>query len=279
MQITVMTNADIDFGITMTENENWGYLREDFERLLLLSPAGCFVARVGDVPVGLITSMQYGNYGYLGTLIVAPSHRGGKVGEALMLHAIAYLKSAGAETIELDGVFMAVPLYRRLGFFDCHLSLRMIRPGSAHELDFSDPEPINFRFSIESLLAFDYKLTGIDRSELLLEYSEDFKDRIVAVGHDDIEGYAFVRPRSERSYFIGPAVAVSYEKARDLYSKIITSFDSAALFIGIPDLNPLMIAFLQKKGFVYKMPSLRMRLGPAQGSATHVYGIISPEKG
>ena len=43
-EIKVMKDADIKFAKMLSEIEQWGHLRSDFERLCHLDPNGCFVA-------------------------------------------------------------------------------------------------------------------------------------------------------------------------------------------------------------------------------------------
>src|SRR2546429_5446101 len=53
-RIRRLEERDIDAAIALTDLEAWGYTREDFRRLLALSPNGCFPAeRDGPVVRGL----------------------------------------------------------------------------------------------------------------------------------------------------------------------------------------------------------------------------------
>ncbi|MFH1700688.1 MAG: GNAT family N-acetyltransferase [Candidatus Zixiibacteriota bacterium] len=170
--IRCMTYEDIDFAKSLTDYEEWGYTREGFVRLVNLSPDGCFVAWKGEEPVGIVTSIKYADSAFLGTLIVPPQFRGRKIGESLVLHAIDRLKKDKVATIELDGVFPAVPLYRRLNFRDKYLSLRLFRPGLKKEFSPNRKEP---DAPCKDILHLDKELTGKDHSRLLTHYIRNLK--------------------------------------------------------------------------------------------------------
>ena len=176
-EIRKMTEADIPFAVGMTDIERWGYLPADFRRLISFEPDGCFVAWVNDRPVGMITSTSYNNYAFIGSLIVRQESRGEGIGEALMKKAVDHLTEKRIETIELDGVFAAVSLYRRLGFKDKYLSLRFVR-------DAADEYGELYSCSAEmadKIIAFDRKATGLNRNRMLKAYFGDDDYSIYAI--------------------------------------------------------------------------------------------------
>ena len=130
ISMSTMTESDIAFATEMTDREKWGYLQEDFRRLIYFEPDGCFVARMHGKNIGMVTTPSYGDYAFLGCLIVKDEFRGVGIGASLMNEAIDYLNKKGVQTIELDSVFPALSLYRPLGFKDKYLSLRLLRPSN-----------------------------------------------------------------------------------------------------------------------------------------------------
>lgn len=124
---TEMMEDDIKFATKLTLYEKWGYKEKDLRRLIYFEPEGCFIAWKNEERVGMVTTTSYGDYAFLGCLIVRKEERGGELGTKLMEHAINVLKKKGVKTIELDGVFPAVSLYRRLKLKDKYLSLRFMR--------------------------------------------------------------------------------------------------------------------------------------------------------
>jgi GNAT superfamily N-acetyltransferase len=273
--ITTMTCDDLDFAVAMTDVESWGYLRSDFERLTSLTPDGCFVARRLLRRVGIITTVRHGDYGFMGTLIVMKHCRNKGIGEALFIRAMTYLREAGAKTIELDGVFPAVSLYRRLGFYDKSLSLRFTRP----------PAPFNaqsgqlIKVTTDEIVRFDREYSQIDRSAVLARFSEDFRDSIFAIGDGQMSAYAFVKPRTNGSVAVGPLVAKNQDAAITLLKTILTRFQDKSISIGVPEAKTVFAQALIAEGFLRKCPSLRMYSGVQRDLDDYVYGIISPDKG
>ena len=266
---------DLDFAVALTDAESWGYLRSDFERLISLAPDGCFVARGTLRRVGIITTTQHGDYGFLGTLIVLKNHRNTGIGEALFAHAITYLKDRGTKTIELNGVFPAVSLYRRLGFYDKYLSLRFVRPPSPCD---SQPGKL-LTVTTGEIVRFDREHSQIDRSAVLTRFCDDFRDSLFAVGDGQLSAYAFVKPRADGSVAVGPLVAKSPDVAVALLKTILSRFHDKPILIGIPEMKTPFVQALVAEGFFYKCPSLRMYSGAQLDLDDCTYGIISPEKG
>ena len=80
LHIRTWTSGDIPFAKRMTDIEQWGNTTADFVRLLKIQPDGCFVALRGEKPVGIITAMLFGSFGFLGSLIVPEEERGQGIG-------------------------------------------------------------------------------------------------------------------------------------------------------------------------------------------------------
>ena len=275
INISPMTRDDLDFAVALTDSENWGYRRSDFERLISLAPDGCFVARGVLRRVGLITTTRHGDYGFWGTLIVMKKHRHRGIGEALITHAIAYLKERGAKTIELNGVFPTVSLYRRFGFQDKYLSLRFVRPPSPCE---AQSEQL-LTVTTDEIVRFDREHSQIDRSAVLTRFCDDYRDSLFAIGDVQPSAYAFVKPRPNGSVTIGPLMAKSPDAAIALLKTILSRFYDKTILIVVPEMKTPFVQALIAEGFVYQCPWLRMYWGARLDLDDCAYGFISPEKG
>ncbi|MFZ5981284.1 MAG: GNAT family N-acetyltransferase [Candidatus Zixiibacteriota bacterium] len=275
INISIMTAKDIPFAKSLTDYENWGYLESDFRRLLANGPEGCFVAWVEKNPVAIITSTAYEDYAFVGTLIVKPDHRNKKIGERLLVHTMEHLERTGVATIELDGVFGAVPLYRRLGFKDKYLSLRLFRPGRAEAVaaDSLAPDPDR------AVLEFDRQRTGLNRTSLLQRYLDEFKDSIYTHHDEQLSAFAVVRPKETGYLAIGPCVAENRNAAEQLLNDIVERYAHKSLSLGVPETNWEIVELLLRRGFVFTQPSLRMYRGRKRNYERHVFAILSPEKG
>ncbi len=271
-----MTEADIGFAVSMTDYERWAYLEDDFKRLIKLSPEGCFVAWENDKRIGMITSVTYADYAFLGCLIVRKEYRGRKIGEALIHRAIDHLHGRSVRCIELDGVFSAASLYRRLGFKDKYLSLRFARYPSGRAEQKKEPAG---SCSPEELTSFDFAQTGINRKELLNCYFPEFANSLYVTGNNRLTGYAFVTPRKGGFLKIGPMVTKNKKSAGQILSDILKDYGGGTIVIGVPAVNTAATTIMLRMGFIHGPPALRMYLGEKRDYETSIYGIAAADKG
>jgi len=271
--ITCMQATDIPFAVSLTDHEGWGFFPRDFQIKLKLYPTGSFVARLEGEPVGIISSVEYGEYAFLGNLIVRDGCRGRGIGGLLMQRAIDYLKDKGIKTIELDGVLAAVPLYRQLGFKDKHLSLRLARPPQNGNGDRD-----RSRKSTAAILALDRKLTGVSRRSLLKAALVDESNTLIAQGRP-VSAYALIRKRAGGFLMIAPLVAFGWRQVPGLVDTVVRWHGDQPLWIGVPEPQYRMSQLLVSRGFEYKEPSLRMYSGKRLDYEKHVYGIFGPAVG
>jgi len=68
----------------MVKMEQWNVRVEDLRRMLDYEPNGCFVAEVNEELVGHVFTVDYGQLGWIGLLIVKPEYRRMEVGRLLM---------------------------------------------------------------------------------------------------------------------------------------------------------------------------------------------------
>jgi len=275
--IRPMEISDIDFAQEMTSGEGWNNPPEDLKRLLALNPDGCFMACRGIDPIGMIFSIVYDDFAFLGDLIIKPGFRGRGIGTILLKHLISHLQNKGIRAIELDGVFEALPLYRRLGFKDKYLSLRLKRL----------PDPVNADNAIigqscklTEILNFDKECTGLMRSTLIRRMFEDYPGCIVNKNDENrIDCYGIVKPRTNDTSAIGPLVSLSPDAAATVLDTIIAHNNHKVLLAGIPEINPTTIDMFLSRGFVHIQPSLRMYLGQKRNYEEYVYAITSADMG
>jgi GNAT superfamily N-acetyltransferase len=275
IRISPMTDDGIDFAVALTDTENWSYRRSDFQRLIDLAPGGCFIARGTFRRIGFVATMTHGDYGFMGALVVMKRHRRRGVGEALLVHAIRHLEDRGVKTIEFNGVFPAVPFYRRLGFRDKFLSLRFVRPPSPCDLQ---PGQL-LTVTTDQIVRFDREHLPIDRSAVLSRLCVDFGDSLFAIGDGQLSAYAFVKPRPSGSVAIGPFVAKDSDAAIVLLKTILSRYHDKTILIVVPEMKTLFVQALLAEHFVYQFPWLRMYSGARQELDDYTYGMISPEKG
>ena len=116
LHIRVMNLDDVPLGCRLNGAAGWNQLPADWQRLLALEPAGCFVAEWDGQPVGTTCVTRFDTIAWISMVLVDAAHRGRGIGTQLMRHAIAWLDQCGARTVRLDATALGRPVYEKLGF-------------------------------------------------------------------------------------------------------------------------------------------------------------------
>src|SRR5256712_7557576 len=203
-RIRRLEQRDIDAAIVLTDLEAWGYTREDFRRLLALSPDACFVAELDRRVVGVLTTTTYDGLAFLGAVIVAPELRGKGVGKDMMQAALAHLRTTGVRTVRLNAYLNAIPFYERLGFRREYEVIRWHGPVKAGER-VPGIRPIRAE-DLTGLARMDAKYFGANRHALMARLAEEFPETfLVAEPRGRLRGFIVGSP-SRDSCEIGPWV-------------------------------------------------------------------------
>ncbi len=278
MWIEKFTEADISFALGMTAAEGWDSSRGSFEMHIAHDPDGCFVAKSGTGPEGMITTTRFANTGWIGNLIVRPEQRGWGIGRALMQRAIEWLEGAGARTLCLEGDPPGVPLYTRLGFIAQFESPRFrldapphMRAGNAAALAARDHAAV---------CELDAAVFGDDRSRFLTLVLRDSLGAYRAPAEGPLEGFLIVQPSGSRVR-IGPWIAMNDAAAESLLQAALSHLEGRTVVAAVPGPCLLSAQLLAEHGFVRTPSSLRMVRGPAPsgGRPESLYALINGAAG
>ncbi len=278
-EIKIMTKNDADFATGLTNLEKWANRKSDFERLIKLNPNGNFVAFENDKRVAIITSAIFGKLAFVGNLIVPQKYRGKGIGRGLMEHALKYLgERKKVSTIELDGDFPAVELYRKLGFRDKYFSFRFCRkpadsPSGEIEASIVDPCQI---IEIDNRLI---NVPKISRDKFLTEFISLHNGQVYVTGENKSSGYSVVRKCFGDYYVVGPTMAENPKDAELLIQSVINNYSLEVIYAGVPEINRDAVEIMLNNGFHYEQPSLRMYLGGKIDYEKNIYTIISGDVG
>lgn len=275
-----MVSKDFGFARHLTETVGWNYSIDDFERLLYYEPEGCFVAEQNGEPVGIVTTTTYGKLAWVGSLIVLEHYRGRGVGSELTKHAIRYLKTKGVETIRLDAVPKAIPLYKRLGFKEEYDSLRFT--GTGQKMTCQRVSKMENK-DLESVVRFDIRFFGANRERVLRRVYKDFQDLCFVSFTDGKLTVYMMAKRGLNEIKVGPWICdpKHIEIAEELLKAILNEAKGMKMWVGIPGGNKKGVNILKKYGFVDEPKSVRMYRGKRDyvGLVDGVFGIGAPEKG
>lgn len=208
MRIEPFNISDIVPFLKLAAAENWVAEQWEFGFLLSQFPQGCFAARgVSGETAGYVTSLKHECSGWIGNLIVAPGHRGQKIGERLFISALDALWADGVETVWLTASESGMPLYQKLGFKKIDTILRWSGRGRQRQVT---PKTKTDCKNIGQLLnEIDSRAWGDKRTALLNATIK--RGKLLQQG----SGFAVVQPCGEMLQ-IGPLSAPDYCTADSL---------------------------------------------------------------
>ena len=169
LRLRAMTAADIDPAVIAILADDWGDRRSWFEFAVASPTCEVFVADDGEGGIagtGVVTIN--GPVAWIGTVWVAPAHRGRGLGRALTEAAIEAAEAAGCRTLVLVATERGRPLYEQLGFKVQTWYVTMEAPGLARDSIRPDPRIRPFRpGDLPAMGRLDRTATGEDRSRQL----------------------------------------------------------------------------------------------------------------
>lgn len=238
----------------------WNQSILDWQRLLALSPEGCFVAEQNARVVGTCTTVTYGNtLAWIGMMMVHPASRGQGIGKALLQRAVDQLRQCGVRCIKLDATPMGQPLYSRIGFVPEWTLTRWEHRGSplgAEPAQDSIHPPAEKHWP--AILALDTQVCGVYRGPLLQSLAADSQRVLIYESGGSIMGFGMLRGGARADY-LGPMVTrpgIGEQLARCLLS----GHDDQPVFWDIPDLNRPAADLARQLGFKFHRPLTRMYL-------------------
>lgn len=279
LNIRQMTICDLDFVLNLTSSEGWSSTRRDFEESLIFNPKGSYIGEVNGEPVGMVCTVSYGEFGFIGNLIVIPTYRGQNFGRALMEFAMKYLQDNGAKSLFLDGVPRAVSLYEQLGFRKISKSLRL--EAVVHGRNTEHTRNM-VETDIGKIAAFDSQYFGGQRDGFLrMRFSAYPEFARVIEKREKIQGF-IMGSRSGSSVRIGPWVVNTQEGyAEQLLLEFAGMMEGTTLRIGVLENNVQALKLLCRCGFKERSHSWRMLFGEDTEAtlSDHLYAICSPARG
>jgi hypothetical protein len=271
-----MTHGAAEAAISWAAAEGWNPGVDDAQRFLAADP-GAFLAaeRNGEI-VGTVSCALYGEaYAFIGFYIVAPGHRGQRIGSDLFDLALA---RAGARVVGLDGVLDQQGHYERRGFALAHRNVRWRttgggdRPAGLMELS---------EVPFEQLLEFDSGVFGTERGRFLRAWVDRPPGHALACVRDgELLGYGVMRPCRVGAK-VGPLFAAGEEVGEQLLAGLIAAAgEGTEVFVDMPEANPRAQALRARRQMEASFETLRMYRGgrPAE-DLTRVFGVTTFELG
>ncbi|MCK5152659.1 MAG: GNAT family N-acetyltransferase, partial [Candidatus Thorarchaeota archaeon] len=259
MHIRKMMNVDIDFALSLTSIEGWSDTRSDFDALVSYSPTAAFVMEIANEYIGIVSAVSYGAFGFIGSLIIHPSHRGKGFGIQLLRHAQKHLQDLGTSYIMLDAVPDAIALYEHHGFRPVCKSYRLrgrvTGPESRGVREISDMD-------LPLIYECDRRAFGADRSHFLQKKWMENPELCICLERDDrIVSYAMGSYRENHVRIAPWIVSIPGDSNGDLLRTISYRSEGGTLALGVLETSKDAYSLAQKLSFSEYSYSIRMVFG------------------
>jgi len=256
-----MSTDDITFAVRLANTMDWNLAEGDFEFMMKLEPKGCFVLLRDSERVGIVTTISFGNIGWLGNLIVTEQHRKKGAGSLLASHAVNYLKHNNVETVGLYAYTGRVPFYERLGFTYDSYFIVLSGNGFSSQTDSHIRE--GGKADIQKIIDYDCSCLGFSRRKLLEPILLDSDNRCYIYENREMAGYAIAKVYHGMAE-AGPLICPQRcnEIAINLLKAVLNSLDGLEVSMCIPEKQMALLGILKRHGFSEKFRVARMFHGP-----------------
>jgi GNAT superfamily N-acetyltransferase len=268
LHIRQMTLGDIDLAMSLKDQVGWNQTPDDIRRLVEYEPEGCFIAEVGGVPAGTISTTSYETkLAWIGMMLVLPDYRRRGIARQLMQTSIDYLQRRGVKCIKLDATPLGQPLYEQLGFHAEWEFQRWEREGEN-----APSFPLDGDLPAE-LLAIDEVAFGADRSKWLNSVASGC--RVFTTQST----YGMLRPGSAATY-LGPVVSEDSSEVAAMVVEMLSAAEGR-VFWDIPTGHDLSEQLAAQHGFQPVRQLLRMWSGDVNvaGRPDLQFALLDPTTG
>jgi GNAT superfamily N-acetyltransferase len=277
VEIRLLFESDIPAAMQLKEAAGWNQTEDDWRRLLMLEPNGCFGATREGRLVGTTTTTTYGDeLAWVGMVLVDPQHRRQGIAAKLMSVALDYLNGK-VGTVKLDATALGQPVYERFGFQVESLIERWSGTGRLH----SEEQAGIGGDSLSELLALDRISFNADRSKLIEALISRASVSPVLMRDSDgaLSGYALARGGTRADY-VGPVVAKDPQQVEILIDQVLSQLSGRRVYIDFNTECSAGTTLLSDRGFVKERDLIRMSAGrPSAKTSPFVVAIAGPEIG
>lgn len=276
-----MRPGELELALEWARQEGWNPGLDDAPAFYAADPTGFFVGVVGEVPVGCISVVKYGDsLAFIGLYMVHPDYRGRGYGKQLWDAGIA---SAGGRTLGLDGVAGQRENYSKAGFT---VAYRTLRYGGAvdHAAFRAEVESAATPFSrdrLGQLSVYDAAVFGAPRVNFLAGWCAGAKTRhsVLVRSSGRIRGYGTIR-RCFDGQKIGPLFANTTETASAILSALVVAGKATTVTLDVPLANPAAVRLAETLGLKPIFETARMYRGePPVVPVKRIFGITTLELG
>ena len=257
-ELRPMTAADVDAAAELILGNDWGVRREWLEFATTQPNCVPMVADAGGEIVGTGVGTASGAAGWLGTIFIAPDHRGRGLGRAITQAIIDRLDAAGCRALVLVATAEGRRLYERMGF-ELQTRYHILQAIGLPPADQPDGVRAFEPADLEAIERIDAAGTGEDRANALRRLATSETTRVSTDDPGRVDGFVIRGPWG------GGATMASRPSAA---LRLITARRRAAgptgrVRVGLLDENTEGMARLAEVGFRLTWSAPRMIRGEA----------------
>jgi GNAT superfamily N-acetyltransferase len=285
--IRLLTIDDLEGALTLSTTAGWNQRTEDWRMLLRIAPGGGFCALSQGRIVGTAIGIDFGGFGWIAMMLVAPAYRGQGLGGRLLEAAMGALPRD--RPIRLDATPLGRPLYQRYGFEDETTLSRQVAEASGRG------PAADTAFAVRPLTAADFpRVTEHDthvfggNRHVVLRWALDHAPQYAHVAEADAGFPQYCFGRTGRLFDqIGPVVAGHADIATALVGAAVQAAGNRPVVVDAFDDRTAFAGWLRGAGFEGQRPLYRMRRpgrrAPASDAvnrpALFEFAILGPEFG
>jgi ribosomal protein S18 acetylase RimI-like enzyme len=276
VSIRTISEADLEpaneiLGSAFQRAENW---IPELHLFRFLQPDGVFLASSDGIPAGMVASIIYSDYAYVGLMGIHQDFQRKGLGLALMEHLLAWMEEQKVPLVKLDASPAGQPLYEKLGFVP--LDEVYVFQRQAGRLDVQRPKGIELitHQHLDLIAASDTQAYGADRSRLLCALLKLYPERafLTQDAQKQVTGYLIAQTKR-----IGPWIMIESNDAEQLLLAALSLPFTGKVSVITPANNTDAVSLLKRYGFEIVRVNRHMAYGPGtfNGQREKVYGQTS----
>lgn len=271
------TRKELDNAVEWAAKEGWNPGLYDADAFYASDPQGYLMGFLDDEPIASLSAVSYGpDFGFLGSYIVKPEHRGKGYGWKIWQEAMKYLNT---QNIGLDGVVAQQENYKKSGFTLAYSNIRYEGVGGK-EVEKSPNVILVAKIPFDQLLRYDRQFFPANRERFLKQWVKQPKS--LALGYmknKKLMGYGMVR-KCRTGYKVGPLFADTAKIADELFQQLRAFVGQDKIYLDVPEVNKEAIALAKRYDMSPVFGTARMYTkNVPKLPLHHIFGVTTFELG
>ena len=248
ISIRVLSDADLEVadGILKSAFRRTESRIGDLHLYRGIQPDGWFLASQDGLAVGVVGTIIYDAFAYVGSMAVHQDAQRQGVGFALMQYLLGWLDSRGVPLVLLDASEAGQPLYQKLGFVAYDRTYVFRRGGIMPFRERSHHVQVVSPRELDELVNWDASVFGAARVDVLHILLTAFPGRAFMLRDErnEITGYLFAQTNR-----IGPWIARRSQDADVLLQSALSLPYDGPVSVVVPEINRGAVELLNRYGF------------------------------